>query len=422
MHNTEYVILGCQIKSAVDYCDREWPSNQYILDILRCSVSFATAKDMVRGIRKFQALIETSDSKLKGCIVEVARIKNMLTDIKNWQNLDDYHYADIKMNVIIKVGDYKMVAEIQFLLQFFLDAKKIGHSFYAFVRNEEVYQTIDNMMKCDNNSKLNQLKRAIATMNSKLLNHFVLYGTLDSIINSLAKDKKTSQCQYLLQLSKNWKSGTKLLKDAFSKLNIIVDIDNDVKSEEKHDTMYKSDNTHKSDKKEEELNAVDDSDISNFKFVKPLKTPQCDKGHDSVLFTSDDLIAEKKQYSGGYACDVCRNIFEVGIQAYHCSKCGWDLCQQCWVGQKMHFTPKIDNDKQVGLQVKISIDRGDTIAFKAIVAKLKELDVKVLNSVVANWKDEGSGATLVTLASMYNKTEMVKILVELGVKCTTHVL
>ena len=91
---------------------------------------------MVRGIHKFERIIATGDAILKGCIVEIARIKNMLSDTKHWHNLSDFHYADIKMNVIVKVGNYKMIAEIQFLLQFFLEAKKIGHTFYSFGRNE----------------------------------------------------------------------------------------------------------------------------------------------------------------------------------------------------------------------------------------------------------------------------------------------
>lgn len=279
------------------------------------------------------------------------------------------------------------------------------------------------MMQSDYNSKLNQLKTAIATMNSKLLNQFVLYGTFDSIINSLSKDERISQIQYLLQLSKNWNRGNTLLKEAFSKLNI-GNIDNDIKSNEEYDAIAKTytpektdktDTTEKKELEETSANATDAADVKNFTFVN-LKAPQCDKGHDLVLFTSEELIAESKGYSGGYGCDGgCGGGFQVGSQAYHCSQCGWDSCPQCWKGQKMRLVPDIENEKTVGLQIKIAIERGDETAFKAIIAKLKEMDVKVLRSVVANWKDEDFATTLVTWASLYNKSEMATILVEHGV-------
>ena len=56
-------------------------------------MSFPTAKDMVLGIQKFKALIETGNAQTKGCLIEIARIKNMLADTKNWVNLSDFHYV-----------------------------------------------------------------------------------------------------------------------------------------------------------------------------------------------------------------------------------------------------------------------------------------------------------------------------------------
>ena len=40
-------------------------------------------------------------SKKAGCIVDIARIKNGLSQIKEWETADDCQYRDVKFNVII---------------------------------------------------------------------------------------------------------------------------------------------------------------------------------------------------------------------------------------------------------------------------------------------------------------------------------
>ena len=192
----------------------------YYADFLRCAVEFQNVKDMVKGLNKFRVLIENeTDDKRKGCIDKIVRIKNMFNDIVSWKDVKDYGYCDVKFNCIIKIGKYKMLVEIQFLIDFMSLAKKIGHIFYGFVRNEDLYVKLSAMMKYHKNSeniveKTRDLRNIIGTKDYHLLSYFILYGEFDHLAAAKRKNKERVDFDKLLQLCKQneWKKGYQLLE------------------------------------------------------------------------------------------------------------------------------------------------------------------------------------------------------------------
>ena len=53
------------------------------------------------------------------------------------EGLPLYTYADIKVNVLFERENKSMICEVQFLLDFMIHAKKLGHSIYEIQRTKE---------------------------------------------------------------------------------------------------------------------------------------------------------------------------------------------------------------------------------------------------------------------------------------------
>ena len=216
----------CQIKSSLEYSDRPWPYNSNILDILRCSVVFSTPKDLMDGLNKFILLVKYNSSKKFRCIKHILRIKNMFQSISNWNinnndidNIDwNINYCDIKLNVLIETYKYKMIGEIQFILNFMLKAKQMGHIFYGYVRNYDLYHQIHEITKSSNVNEIKQLhsklKSIIVKKNYPALVRFVLFGQLAK----LNDDKNRDIVRKLIELcsKNNWEKGLILLKNCIS--------------------------------------------------------------------------------------------------------------------------------------------------------------------------------------------------------------
>ncbi|KAH3743092.1 serine protease inhibitor [Pelomyxa schiedti] len=59
---------------------------------------------------------------------------------------------------------------------------------------------------------------------------------------------------------------------------------------------------------------------------------RCNKGHDLVKFTREQLLVEKQEYQNGFNCDVCRRHYPIKLDAssvMHCSACEFDMCSSC---------------------------------------------------------------------------------------------
>ena len=71
-------------------------------------------------INEFIDIIDKNkESTNDNCIIKIIRIKNGFIGLNSkLSNLNNYDYADIKMNVLIEFNKMRMIAEIQFLLKF----------------------------------------------------------------------------------------------------------------------------------------------------------------------------------------------------------------------------------------------------------------------------------------------------------------
>ena len=109
---------------------------------------------------------------------KILRIKNGFNNTLKWnpKKLQDYNYVDLKINVIFNNPNKteSQIVEIQFLLDFLLHAKKLGHKYYGIKRKDIqvhsvsniVYNTYNNDVKYKNkivsfiyNNDINQLSK-----------------------------------------------------------------------------------------------------------------------------------------------------------------------------------------------------------------------------------------------------------------------
>ena len=220
----------CQLKSSLDYFDRQWPCSSNILDTIRCSVSFSSSKDLINGVNKIKQLIGFDDVQIGyGCLYKVVRIKNMFGDIKNWdfkrnlnddknndneEMINDFSYCDLKMNVIVKHDNIAIIGEIQFMLDWMVDAKSMGHIHYGFLRNEYLYRQLAEKLEHENNvdikEKTFELVQDCGRKDYYSLSKLVLIGTIDKLTHHKSHN---FDFKHLLTLCEqgNWSKGLKLL-------------------------------------------------------------------------------------------------------------------------------------------------------------------------------------------------------------------
>ena len=178
------------IKAQTDYKNEEWPKTAKILDLNRCSIIFDTCTQLIRGLHFFTNCVALGKA---GCITRICRIKNGWKDIKNWKNVKDYGYRDIKFNVVIDAYGNNMdkddrnvkydrlyrnvngsnnnttndngnqiIGEIQFILDSFANIKDAGHSVYEIRRRKDLVNDIRTLlMNEENNNISNKMKRII---------------------------------------------------------------------------------------------------------------------------------------------------------------------------------------------------------------------------------------------------------------------
>ena len=110
------------LQSQTDYNDRPYPTCAELMDVVRCSVTFNTCKELIDGLNKFVDRVKQGKA---GCIKQIVRCKNGFKKYENLNviNAEKCGYVDVKLNVIIesKTGQKTaIIGEIQFLLKFFL--------------------------------------------------------------------------------------------------------------------------------------------------------------------------------------------------------------------------------------------------------------------------------------------------------------
>ena len=132
------------------------PHSQHICDFVRASVVFDTVEDLLNGCEKFKQRFRKSGSGLQS-IRAITRIKNGFAKVFNNNNggdvnvsnmdLSKFEYCDIKFNVKMFLGRHMCRGEVQFLLKWMLDAKKMGHNIYSFVRKATLFTKVNINIK-----------------------------------------------------------------------------------------------------------------------------------------------------------------------------------------------------------------------------------------------------------------------------------
>ena len=69
------------------------------------------------------------------------RVKNMFLE-NSREGLGLYSYADIKMSVLVEMGQFSMSCEVQFLMKWMAEAKAMGHSLYSIQRRNEAVRNV----------------------------------------------------------------------------------------------------------------------------------------------------------------------------------------------------------------------------------------------------------------------------------------
>ena len=169
------------------------------MDFLRCSVVCDDPATLDAVINTFIDLINSGKGD---SILKIVRIKNGFKNVSSKMSIEEFNYADIKMNLLIEYNDKRIIGEIQFLLKFMLNAKKIGHSYYSFYRKKEYYEKLDkinNSLMNNHNVIENVLKTQILSQNknvfSKILHLLMKNEKLHLIKNSNIL-KKLQQSQW----------------------------------------------------------------------------------------------------------------------------------------------------------------------------------------------------------------------------------
>ena len=234
-----------------------WPPTIMIKDVLRCSVTFDTIDDLYKGCNKFVEIMnvrsfgkysrpvkkssnkdgkngKNDEAGNENIICSINRIKNGFNEIpsnaKNC-NLNEFDYKDIKFNVnvyyktIIKQIDKEdskhekekrnqfydvfIVAEIQFLIGWYLNAKKMMHSMYSFARKGDLFSKIYKNNKYTNDNDLNYyLKTILISKNLSQLSIFL------QTMNPFEKKFVKMNINHLIKFSNECKfgKGKKLLQ------------------------------------------------------------------------------------------------------------------------------------------------------------------------------------------------------------------
>ena len=93
-----------------------------ILDFVRASITFKSVKALINGVKEFCKLV--NNGKIR-CISSIVRVKNGFKEIETWNDLSEFGYRDLKINILITNDNIAVCGELQFLLDWMLHAKKM---------------------------------------------------------------------------------------------------------------------------------------------------------------------------------------------------------------------------------------------------------------------------------------------------------
>ena len=200
------------MKGKIDYKSKSYPHTRHIVDLVRCSVVFDTIEDLVKGYNTFYNKHRNFSESEKG-VTRIVRIKNDFSeytgDLSEY-SLNEFKYSDIKFNVIVHGARDKIVGEIQFLPKFMLEAKKMGHSMYSFVRNEDSFLRLGKLInKNDSYGAQNVIPMLTRIILSRNMKQFSLFFETMDMYEKFQTLKNKQSINKLLK-ENNWKKGEKL--------------------------------------------------------------------------------------------------------------------------------------------------------------------------------------------------------------------
>ena len=132
---------------------------------------------MLQSLNQF--IDEIESNKIES-ITKILRIKNGFSSILNWndKNIEDCNYVDLKMNVIFcnKNKTESQIVELQFLLDFLLKAKKMGHKYYGIKRKKIQVESINNIISNTYNNYSKYKNKILSlTKDSNTINQLALH-------------------------------------------------------------------------------------------------------------------------------------------------------------------------------------------------------------------------------------------------------
>ena len=119
-------IERCQAKAESDYSSRQYPGGSCLVDLIRCSLSFTTCEDLLKGLKLVIDRVNDGDT----CFKRVVRVKNMFKRNNN----DKYSYRDIKLNLLMEYKGRSMICEgiVAFYFHFFFTVLILFFYFLVF--------------------------------------------------------------------------------------------------------------------------------------------------------------------------------------------------------------------------------------------------------------------------------------------------
>ena len=144
----------CLVKSNTEYSNESFPSSACILDFLRCSVTYKNVSHLLQNINQFVKKINNNEIN---CISKILCVKNGFKDILTWNRssnnyLNDCQYIDVKFYLLFngKSNTGSMIVEVRFLLEFLINAKKMGHKYYAIKQKAIYIDSIESVIYKNN--------------------------------------------------------------------------------------------------------------------------------------------------------------------------------------------------------------------------------------------------------------------------------
>ena len=212
----------------IDYGTKRWPNCAQIVDVVRCSITVESSRDLLTCLNAFQTSIDVESA---GCIKQIVRIKNMFkylqfidlnkdnlnpnymslsddpntieigasSSLRNNVDLSKFRYCDIKCNVLIETKRIAIIGEIQFILKFMLEAKVMGHSFYSFQRKQNFVYKVSGVQGVGKSwKKTNASENKEQEQEQKQEEHERKYSESSNYNQSDAKDVIESQLRSII--------------------------------------------------------------------------------------------------------------------------------------------------------------------------------------------------------------------------------